>query len=238
MFGILFLPLLIGMGIWQLQRAAEKENALTQFNEQLQKAPVDWEGLDLNPQRFQQLQLTGSYAIKGDWLLDNQVHIGQFGYRVFTPFCRMNNCILVDRGWTKGDLDRRVLPDIPEPEGIVTIIGRLDKSTQNPVSGKDEPQNISPFRVQQINLGSVREYLELQRKEHPNSLQNPATPTTSATLYPWILRLEREQPGHFTVAWQPVVTGPEKHYGYAFQWFAMAIVLIILLFMTALKNRP
>jgi surfeit locus 1 family protein len=225
------------MGFWQLQRAAEKEAALSLFDQQLLLPPAGWESFESNPQQYQLLKLTGNYAANSDWLLDNQIYQGQFGYRVFTPFCSDRNCILVDRGWTKGDLDRRILPNVGEQVGTVTISGRLDKLSQNSAIGKDEPLTVAPFRVQQINFDTVSIHLLKYDREHTNISDNPAYSLPAKKLYPWIMRLESEQPGHFIVSWKPVVTGPEKHYGYAFQWFAMAIALIILLLVTTFKKR-
>jgi cytochrome oxidase assembly protein ShyY1 len=40
--------------------------------------------------------------------------------------------------------------------------------------------------------------------------------------------LSADQPGVFQYNWQPINMKPEKHLGYAFQWFALAFVLIII----------
>ena len=37
-----------------------------------------------------------------------------------------------------------------------------------------------------------------------------------------------ETPLWFVANWQPAASGPEKHYSYAFQWFAMAVGLTVL----------
>ena len=39
---------------------------------------------------------------------------------------------------------------------------------------------------------------------------------------------DQGQNGSLIYNWQPVANGPEKHYGYAFQWFAMLFAVIFL----------
>ena len=206
-FVVLLLPLLVGLGVWQLQRAGEKERALAAFEEQLQQPAIVWqEDNEKGPPIYALAELQGNYSHL-DWLLDNQVHQGRFGYRVFTPFCTSTFCVVVDRGWVPGSFDRQQLPELSRPGSPVLIDGRIDALHDNPMVGQDEPQRVSPFRVQQINLTKIA-------AELPLPLANR------------ILRLSPEQPGVYTQNWQPVITGPEKHYGYAVQWFCMATVLL------------
>ena len=235
-FGLLLLPLLIGMGIWQWQRAVEKEAYLSRFNELLQAPAGDWQTLQAQPLQYQRIQLTGFYLSGNDWLVDNQVNQGQFGYRVYTPFCHSQNCILVDRGWVKGDLNRAILPVLNKPEGTLTILGRLDKLSKNPVIGDSGPLSIPPYRVQQLTIDSVRKFLRATPPESAADRHTDDAPM-NISLSSWVVRLNDGQPGHFIVTWKPVVIGPAKHYGYAFQWFAMAVALIILMLYLKIKQR-
>jgi cytochrome oxidase assembly protein ShyY1 len=50
---------------------------------------------------------------------------------------------------------------------------------------------------------------------------------TNAALYPHPVRIDSGQPEALAVAWQLVNASPEKHQGYAVQWFTMAAVLAI-----------
>ncbi len=203
----LLMPLLLGLGVWQLQRAQEKEQALASFETQLQKPAIDWPSKGQQDLALYALVKTQGRYIGVDWLLDNQINEGRFGYRVFTPFCADDQCLLVDRGWVPGDLDRSRLPELRRAEGIVSIEGRIDQLYDNPMIGREELQLSTPFRVQQIHLGDIQSRL-------PKPLSGR------------ILRLAPEQPGIYTPVWKPVIMGPEKHYGYAVQWFCMAAVLL------------
>jgi surfeit locus 1 family protein len=47
-------------------------------------------------------------------------------------------------------------------------------------------------------------------------------------LLPVVLLLDPDQPHGFVRDWRPVVFGPERHVGYAFQWFSLATALVII----------
>ena len=49
-----------------------------------------------------------------------------------------------------------------------------------------------------------------------------------AALFPYPIRIDAGEPGALVVEWKVVNSGPEKHIGYAVQWFAMSAVLAIL----------
>ncbi len=210
LLGICLLPLLVGMGIWQLQRAEHKQQALDAVAETLRSQPLEWEQLNAGADRYRKAQLEGSYLQNADWLVDNQTFRGRFGYRVVTPFCLGQRCMLVDRGWIAGNLNRDILPEINTPEGLLRLSGSLDLPMQNPLDIGNEPVNTSPFRVQELITEEIAQKHQI-------------------ALSPWIMRLDQDQAGHYQVVWQPVVVGPEKHWGYAVQWFAMAVTLVILL---------
>jgi surfeit locus 1 family protein len=42
------------------------------------------------------------------------------------------------------------------------------------------------------------------------------------------LLLEADQPDGYLRDWRAVDVGPERHYGYAFQWFAFAVMALVI----------
>ena len=57
------------------------------------------------------------------------------------------------------------------------------------------------------------------------------------SVYPFIIRLGKQSANGYVREWAVVAMPPERHYGYALQWFAMALVLLIIYVSLSLKNR-
>ena len=53
------------------------------------------------------------------------------------------------------------------------------------------------------------------------------------SFFPYQLRLDQDSPGALQTGWATVSVQPAKHTGYAVQWFAMALVLLV---MTVIAN--
>ncbi len=57
----------------------------------------------------------------------------------------------------------------------------------------------------------------------------PRLPALGETLQPFVLLLAPGEDHGLLRRWEPSEIGPGRHYAYAFQWFAMAVVLAGLL---------
>lgn len=211
-FSIALLPLLVFLGFWQLDRAEQKREIAERLEAIGNGAAVTLSEFLRQPERYQRVRLTGSYLVE-HWLLDNQIHEGTFGYRVLTPFCTLDRCIMVDRGWVQGSLSRQELPELPTPKQLLTLEGVMDRASSRIQLGAPEYVSDSPYRVASLDWGQIETRL-------------------SRDILPWVLRLRSAQPGTFHAGWTPLVQGPEKHIGYAVQWFAMATVLVGLVLWT------
>jgi len=63
-------------------------------------------------------------------------------------------------------------------------------------------------------------------------------PLFKEELYPFTLLMDPNISYGFIRDWQPVVMKPEKHLGYAFQWFALAgTLMIIFIGVNVRKNK-
>lgn len=214
---ILLLPLLLGLGIWQLDRARQKEALQAQFAQQLTLPVVALDTLELSQpeaQRYRQISAHGDYDKEQQILLDNQVVQRQPGYYVYTPL-RMSNsesAILVNRGWLPVGASRATLPDIDIAETKAFIQGRLSQPT-NPGLQLDNTRAEQPWPwpVQHI------DYAELSA-------------TLGYPLLPMIVLLDPNANDGYRREWQPSFggMGPERHRGYAVQWFALALTLIVI----------
>ncbi|PXX92613.1 SURF1 family protein [Marinobacter vulgaris] len=209
LFAGLFLPLLVGLGVWQLDRAQEKKAQLAQW--QQEAGSLDWEQLQASGLRAgQPVRISGRYG-KTSWLLDNRTRDGAPGYEVLTMFLpEQGRPVVVNRGWIQAPRRRDQLPQISRPEGEVRLQGRLSEFPEPPVLKDVSPNDGDwPRRIQSLAHQQARE-LETE-------------------VVGLVLRLAGpEQPGAYRADWAPDRMGPQTHYGYALQWFSLAAALVIL----------
>lgn len=220
----ILLPLLISLGVWQLDRAAEK-NQLQVLMQQRLLAPVkrirSAENLqeDMN---FRQVEMRGKFDDDHQYLVDNRVYKGQVGYGVYTPFSfdAGESWILVNRGWTAIGEDRNILPTITVSSEIMELKGILSQPPGQLMQLGGQPVNTSrwPARVQNI---------ELARIEKESGLH----------LQPYVLNLDAGNAQAYFQDWRPYVDTPQKNQSYAIQWFSMAVVLL-LIYISLNTRRP
>ncbi len=219
------LPILLTLGVWQLNRAEEKR-ALLQLQAQGRSAEV----LSLKatmPDKpeallYKPVQAIGQYDNNHQYLLDNQVNKGRAGYFVLTPFRlkNENKAVLVNRGWLPLGKNRSDLPDINVDTKEITVKGRINRfpSVGLKLAGAEIPSNNWPALVQVIDV-----------KVLANQLNYP--------LFSFQVELDRQSANGFTREWQAVTSmTPEKHVGYAVQWFLLAITLTVLFFKYGFKK--
>lgn len=215
LFVVIMFPILISLGFWQIDRAAEKRHAQEIESFKRNQPPKTISTLfDAPPSELSHLKVSlhGSYINDKNILIDNQMHKGRFGYGVITPFhlSSSEHTILVGRGWVQGSLDRSILPTIEPILGEHELVTRAYVPTRTPyLIGAEEKNNLWPKRVTFIDFDKFQ--TEFERP-----------------LFPFVLRLETGMKGSLERHWR-AISGlkPENHDGYAFQWFALAATLLI-----------
>lgn len=205
---VLMLPVLLSLGSWQLQRADEKEALLLDFQQRQALPPVAITDLDeyLN---YRPVTAKGQFDSARYWLLDNRIVDGRFGYEVVGLFSLKNGRkLLVNRGWIQGDPGRQQLPLPPVPAAEIELQGQL-------YLGKEKPFSLG----EQV----VTEWPRLQQWLNPEALH-----AEFPALLPTVLQLNQQSPAALKIKRIVVNVSPEKHIGYAVQWFGMALVLAII----------
>lgn len=214
LLAFIFIGVFTSLGMWQLSRASEKKILLKSFAERTELAPLDASSLSqYNDLRFYRATLQGTFDNAHSILLDNKISQGKVGYEVYTPFyvIGLKKPLLVDRGFTPIINSRKEMPVIPAITGIVTITGMLNLPPTYVALGEmiDTPTHHWPLRVEYINLTELSTVL-------------------NDTMYPYVLNITPKDAAALEVNWQVVTMSPEKHMGYALQWFAFAVTLLIL----------
>ena len=224
------IPLLISLGLWQLDRAEEKQRAYRQFAQRgaepavrlAADSPEIWK---LPLMRHRRIHVYGHYDGGVQYLLDNQVHDGAAGYLVYTPFVLEGQEIhlLIDRGWVAAGPDRGVPPALDTPPGVLSLSGIAALPPPPGIRlGDNLPEAMTPNLVR------------LQRIEMDAMMRRFA-----GKLLPYELRLDPDDAGGFIRQWREPGSGHERNLGYAFQWFAMAAVVAVLyLYLNLHRDHP
>lgn len=210
------LAIFVSLGYWQLGRAQEKQALLEAFASGSEDI-VDTTGLGFDElARYQRVRLRGTYDATRQILLDNMPSAaGRPGYRVLTPLERADGrgWVLVDRGWVPLGSTRDDLPDVAVGKGERELTGTLDGL---PIPGVRVGPAASPGAT-----------------SWPRVLLFPTEPDVESVLgvevESRIILLDAGVPDGFERKWRPALGfGPERHLGYAVQWFAFALVAIVM----------
>ena len=222
---LLLLPLLTGMGIWQLERADWKQALVDSHAERAEMPPLALSMLDEFDESVQYRQVTvrGSYDTQHQLLLDNRTQQGHAGYHVLTPLsvASTDKVVLVNRGWVPVGQSRAQLPELPGPTGeiVVRAILKLPPEKLFRLGEVDESHSGWPKVVQQVKISDLEQRL-------------------GQTLLPVLLLLNSEDEFGFIRDWKPVYgTPPDKHRAYAAQWFTLAAVLLMIYIGVNTKKR-
>ena len=219
------LGLLLWLGHWQWTRAGEKQALLDTWAARSLAPPVPLPRAAAVLPRYLRVAATGRYANGHQVLLDNQTHGGQAGYRVLTPLLMTDGTVvMVERGWVAlpGNA-REQLPDVAVGGELRTVVGRLEPFRQAGLSMASPPPN--PVR-----------------DGAPVVMNYPSAAAVATAIgrpvYPAVLRLHTGAEDALLVEHGPALEfGPERHLGYAIQWWALALTLVLLWGWTALKPR-
>ncbi|QYK05112.1 SURF1 family protein [Shewanella zhangzhouensis] len=225
LFTLVLFAVLVKLGFWQLERAEEKRELLASLAEHHQASPLSMDSLlarqansdDLEGYR---LEVTGEFIPGITVLLDNQVLDGQVGYKAFR-LLRVNgfqSVLLVELGFVAAGRDRATLPQIEPIDGQLSVKGRIYRRKLNPLSDDLAAEAGDPMRIQALNIPALAAQLQLEVIDlvlQPDSLPGRPLPRR----------------------WMPVNMPPEKHLGYAAQWFSLAAALALLVIFYVVKSR-
>jgi surfeit locus 1 family protein len=211
LFAAFFLPLLLALGSWQVQRAGEKRALYEDFA--AGGTPVLLEatsgGLDAL-RRYAPVRASGRYLADRQFLLDNMVESQQAGYRVLTPLLLdEGRAVLVDRGWIPRDFGVAGLPAVTVDADPRSISGRIDRL---PRPGLELAAELAPGWPKVVQFPT----------------QDELSLALGLELVPGVVLLDPAEPDGYRRDWRPSDFGPERHVGYAVQWFALALTLVIL----------
>lgn len=201
------------LGFWQLDRAAQKLALESMIESRSAMPPLPAGALATAPdaaagQHFRLIRLRGRWMADRTVWLDNRQMDGRPGFFVITPlWLGPGDAVLVQRGWApRNAADRTRLPPLATPEGWVEVEGRV------------APPPARLFQFGPGESGVIRQNLDLASEAgalgvrlRPLSVQQTAQPAGGDD---GLLR-----------RWPAPAVDVSKHYGYAFQWFALCALI-------------
>ena len=208
-FVIIFFPFLLSLGTWQIVRGFDKQDILDQYDFNKSLVPIEsyelsMEGMEKN--YYRTVSLEGQF-MQESYLLDNRIYRQKSGYEIFSLFkTDSNNYFLINRGWAdKKEIKKMNVPSKVKIQGLYTPFKRFGLSLS-----KEMPSFGWPKLVQEL---SFQQALDDLSPEY-----NPQ---------PAVIQLSAGSPGAFEPIWKPTIFKAARHYGYAVQWFGLALVLLI-----------
>ena len=205
------------LGVWQLDRAAAKNAVQARIEARAALPPLDAGRLprsagEAEGEHYRRAAVRGRWADDRTVYLDNRQMNGVPGFFVVTPLLLAGgtDVVVVERGWVPRDFyDRARLPPLRTPPGEVIVEGLI----------APPPSRLYAFGPD--SGGPIRQNLELDAYARetglrllPFAILQAASPAAAGD------GLQRQ--------WPLPAADVQKHYGYAFQWFAMAATMAAL----------
>ena len=206
------------LGVWQLDRAAEKvaaQQALL-IEQEANATPIE----DIpqghlhraNPELpNRHVALDGEYENQHTILLMAEFFDSQIGYGVVTPFRLRSNgqLVLVHRGWTSGILPPNTPPFTRPYEGPVSVNAQIHVPPENArILSSEINASQWPLQMRSLELDVVSEIL-------------------GEPVFPFEVRLTEDQPGVLVRHWPAVQIDVNQHLFYSLQWFLFASIVAL-----------
>lgn len=221
---VLLVALGVSLGQWQDRRAAGKIAIAHKLQQRAAAAPqpIGAEPLDAAAVEYSRLTVSGEFVRDWPLFLDNRPLNGRAGFYLLMPFkisgSKMH--VLVARGWLpRNSAEREKLPPFDTPAGTVTIEG-VAKSAIGHIMQLGTAPAIKP--------GAIVQNIEVAQVSAASGL----------ALQPFFLeQAGAAAPGELLVRdWPAPSLGVEKHQGYAFQWYALAVMALLFFVLTGIRR--
>jgi surfeit locus 1 family protein len=212
------LAILVGLGVWQLERKAWKESLIAQIEARAHGAPGDivperaWSSWRAADNEFRRVQLSGTFLHD----LEAPVHgltagtrgRAAQGYFVLTPLQRPDgSVVIVNRGFVPTDLRDPASRAAGQVSGETTVRGL--------VRAPEAPRLFVPENDPSMNEWFTRDVGAIARAK---GLARVAPFLVDADATP--------NPGGWPAGGQTRLSIPNDHLTYALTWFGLALTLV------------
>lgn len=218
---LLALALTVSACLWQYGRGQAKDRIAARMAADAAGARFELGAQPVNESavHFLHVSARGQFVADALLFLDNQARGTVPGYVVFMPLRIAGSPmhVLVKRGWIAAPRDRSVEPAVATPGGEVTV------------EGLALPQNSKYLELStDTRAGRVWQNVTLER----------VAAATRLDFQPLILEQSSALDDGLVRDWPKPTSGSAKHYGYAFQWGAMAVLILIFYVVLHVRAKP
>ncbi len=218
LFTLFALALLIGLGVWQLQRLAWKEGLIAEIEMRAKGTPVTLEeavgaaraGKDPS---YDRVRVKGRYDNGKERYLYALSDDGEPGWHVIAPFSTdAGDLVLIDRGFVPEKLRDPSTRSAGQLEGEVEVTGL--------VRLPDRQGLFTPDNEPEANRWFWRDLNGMTFSMFPTATMHPA---------PFFLEAEKSDvPGGFPEGGQTRLELPNNHLQYAITWFLLAGAVLVI----------
>ena len=212
----------VSLGNWQVRRAEQKLALQQQMLVRAELDPVKSNELApaQAPEEFRRVVAKGEFIASWAVYLDNRPYQGRAGFYLLMPFklAGSEQSVLVMRGWFPRDaINREHIPTITVPEGVIQIEGRVRASTGK-VMQLGEAAALEP--------GAIAQNVDIAEFARASKL----------SLQTFIIEQTNDAADGLVRDWPIPSVGIDKHKGYAFQWYSLALVAAVFFLVTGFKR--
>ena len=227
--------LLVALGVslaqWQQRRGDEKVARAARLEAGNLAAPLALTAAPLLPAdaqaiEYRRVTVTGHFVPAWTVYLDNRPYKGQAGFHVLTPFQIDGSAmhVLVAQGWLpRNNAERTRIPAYATPAGTVTISGIARLNAGHVMELGTAPALAPHAIVQNVDIGQLARASGLALQ--PFLLEQTADPAAAPAASALPVR-----------DWPAPDQGADKHRGYAFQWYALALMAFLFFVFTGFRR--
>lgn len=227
--GVALIALTCALGRWQLSRAQERVDRQARIEAQ-QNAPaqrITAQPVAADAVLYRPVLLRGTFDVAHTVLLDNRPHVAggvsRPGFEVLIPLVLEGaggRAVLVNRGWLPRDpMDRTRIAPYTTPAGEVQVEGIAVPHASRVYSfGRKDGADEAGQRLRQnIDLDAFSREIGMP-------------------LQPFVVEQQSDAQDGLARDWPRADLGADRNYGYAFQWFAMAAAVLILMVVYSVRR--
>lgn len=218
--GLMLVSLFVRLGYWQLSRAVEKQSMLVAQAQRgtlaPQSLPNELRGLD----NYTPVVIQGRYEPRHTFIIQNRYLKHRLGVQIVTAFKveKSGKSVLVDRGWLPSEQAKSAWLEEHTIRSLITLKGFVyNPGKPFKLNDKLDAPGQWPLLLPQYDEDVMRDHL-------------------SSASYPFIIVTFENMPGSFLNNFEAVSMSPERHRGYAIQWFAFAVVAATAFISLSIRN--